>query len=435
VREKGEGPQGGNGHASDAASKEMASFASNSVQLRHYNERVILQALELHKEASKAELARFVQLTPPAISSIVDSLADAGLVRPLGKRFGGKGQPALLFGLDPDGAFTVGIHVGRRSLEAVLVNFSGDVLHYEQADHDFPQPRDVAERGNAIIRDFKKRLGKKVSKLAGLGISAPYFLGSWETELGIDPLTSAAWRDVDLVSLFSAAKGLPVFVENDASAAAAAELAFGHGRKLKDFIHLSVNTMIGGGLIMDGVLQTGPNGNAAAYGPMPVSPSGLSSTPPTKGRFDILLRRASIYVLMRHLKAQGSSVDRVRQLDPLPPDIETAFTEWQDDCADALAQAVITTISVIDVEAVIIDGLLPPKLMRDTVAKIRAALPAMTPAGVVVPSVLDGTIGARGSAIGAAILPRYMLFSPDSGILTRKGSDKKPLMVRLGSNG
>jgi predicted NBD/HSP70 family sugar kinase len=293
----------------------------------------------------------------------------------------------------------------------------------------------VAERGNAVIKAVKKLLGKKSAKLVGLGISAPYFLGSWEAELGVNPQTSAAWRDVDPVTLFTAAKGLPIFVENDASAAAAAELAFGHGRKLKDFVHLSVNTMIGGGLIVDGVLQTDPNGNAAAYGPMPVSASRLSSTPAASGRFDILLRRASIYVLMRHLQAKGSTIDRVRQLDPLPLEAIEAFTEWQDDCADALAQAIISTISVIDVEAVVIDGLLPSDLMQQTVAKIRAALPAMTPTGVVVPSVLDGTIGARGSAIGAAILPRYMLFSPDSGILTRKGSDKKPLMVRLGSHG
>jgi predicted transcriptional regulator len=122
---------GGTNGAETDQGKEFPSRASNSVQLRHYNERVILQALELHKEASKAELARFVQLTPPAISTIVDSLEDAGLVRPLGKCFGGKGQPALLFGLNPDGAFTLGLHVGRRSLEAVLTNFCGDVLHYE----------------------------------------------------------------------------------------------------------------------------------------------------------------------------------------------------------------------------------------------------------------------------------------------------------------
>jgi predicted NBD/HSP70 family sugar kinase len=405
------------------------SMGSNSVQLRHYNERVVLDSLRREGEASKAQLARIARLTPPAISGIVDSLVAAGLVEARGKRFGGKGQPSAMFGIKPDGAFAVGLHLGRRSLDGVLLGFDGETLLFEQFEHDFPDPEEVRQRGNQILRSFRKHLGDKAGKLIGLGISAPYFLGSWEKELGTNPETQGRWRDIDLTSHFDA-QGLPIFVENDASAAAAAELVFGAGKYLKDFVHLSINTMIGGGLVMDGVLQTGPNGNAAAYGPMPVTPSRLTSTPPTQGPFEILLRRASIYVLMRHLAASGSKVVRVRELDPMPADARQPFTEWQDDCAAALAQAIVSTISVIDVEAIVIDGLLPRHLMQETTAKVRAELGRVMPTGVVAPDIIDGTLGARASAIGAAILPLYMLFAPDSAILTRKGTGNKPLMVR-----
>ena len=406
------------------------SMGSNSVQLRHYNERVVLDALRREGEASKAQLARIARLTPPAISGIVDALVAGGFVEARGKRFGGKGQPSAMFGIKPDGAFSVGLHLGRRSLDGVLIGFDGKTLLFEQFEHDFPDPEEVRLKGNEILRTFRKYLGDKANKLIGIGISAPYFLGSWETELGTNPETQGRWRDIDLTSHFAEARGLPLFVENDASAAAAAELVFGAGKYLKDFVHLSINTMIGGGLVMDGVLQTGPNGNAAAYGPMPVTPSRLHSTPPSQGSFEILLRRASIYVLMRHLAASGSKVVRVRELDPMPDDARHPFTEWQDDCIEALAQAIVSTISVIDVEAIVIDGLLPRKLMEETTAKVRVELARVVPTGVVAPEIIDGTLGARASAIGAAILPLYMLFAPDSAILTRKGTGNKPLMVR-----
>jgi predicted NBD/HSP70 family sugar kinase len=288
----------------------------------------------------------------------------------------------------------------------------------------------VQKQGNDLLRRFRAQLGDRSSRIAGIGISAPYFLGSWENELGTRPESQGRWLDVDLMSHFVEAGDLPIYVENDASAAAAAELVFGVGRHLKDFVHLSISTMIGGGLVMDGVLQTGPNGNAAAYGPMPVTPSTLKSTPPSKGPFELLLRRASIYVLLRHLAAAGIHIRRVRDLDPMPPGALLPFTEWQDDCADALAQAIVSTVSVVDVEAIVIDGLLPETLMRQTTEKVRAALRKIIPTGVIAPQIIDGTQGARASAIGAGILPIYMLFSPDSAILTRKGTVNKPLMVR-----
>lgn len=406
------------------------SMGSNSVQLRHYNERVVLDALRREGEASKAHLARIARLTPPAISGIVDSLVAAGLVEARGKRFGGKGQPSAMFGIRADGVFSIGMHIGRRSLDAALLGFDGSVLTFERSEHDFPDPSDVQKQGDGLLRRFRAQLGGRKERLVGIGISAPCFLGSWENELGTRPESQGRWRDVDLMSHFKEAAGLPIYVENDASAAAAAELVFGVGKHLKDFVHLSIRTMIGGGLVMDGVLQTGPNGNAAAYGPMPVTPSTLGSTPPSKGPFELLLRRASIYVLMRHLAAAGVDIRRARDLDPMPEGALQPFTEWQDDCAEALAQAIASTISVIDVEAIVIDGLLPERLMRQTTEKVRRALGRIIPTGVVAPEIVDGTQGARASAIGAAILPIYMLFSPDSAILTRKGAVNKPLMVR-----
>ena len=264
----------------------------------------------------------------------------------------------------------------------------------------------------------------------GIGVSAPYFLGGWEKELGFPPEVSAGWRTVDLTTLFKAALDLPLFVENDASAAAAAELVFGAGRRFRDFVHLSINTMIGGGLISDGVLQTGPNGNAAAFGPMPVTPSRLSSVSRPDGPFEVLLRRASIYGLINHLSSSGIEVRRARDLDPIPLGAAPLVTEWQEDCADAMAQAIISSICVVDVEAVVIGGLLPAPLLASTIDLTTRRFKELLPQGLVAPVIVAGTVGAKASALGAAILPIYLQFAPDSAVLTRKAEGKKPQMIR-----
>lgn len=403
---------------------------SNSVQLRYYNERVVLDAIRRRGSASKADIARHAHLTHPAVAGIIDALMEAGLVEQKGKRFGQKGQPSVMFGLAADGGFSLGLHLGRRTLDAVLIDFSGAVRSTEAHEYDHPEPDAVRRIGGGAINRLSASLGDKAKRLIGVGVSAPYFLGGWEEELGFPAAVSARWREVDLTRFFPEAGALPLFVENDASAAAAAELVYGAGTRYRDFIHLSINTLIGGGLILDGALQTGPNGNAAAFGPMPVTPSRLSSVPKPDGPFEILLRRASIYGLINHLRASGFPVQRVRELDPMPAELRTPFAEWQEDCADALAQGIVSAIAVVDVEAVVIDGLLPRPLLQDTVAKMQRRFAQIAPAGLVAPEIVAGSVGPQASAIGASILPIYALFAPDSGVLTRKGAEKKPSMIR-----
>src|SRR5260370_3845260 len=80
---------------------------SNSVQIRRYNERVVLEALRRLGEASKAELARSANLTPPAVATLGDYLAEVRLVRLEGKRAGQVWQPSTLYAAAPDGACAV----------------------------------------------------------------------------------------------------------------------------------------------------------------------------------------------------------------------------------------------------------------------------------------------------------------------------------------
>ncbi|HTM76539.1 MAG TPA: ROK family protein, partial [Devosia sp.] len=204
---------------------------------------------------------------------------------------------------------------------------------------------------------------------------------------------------------------------------------YGVGKQYPDFLHISLSTFVGGGLVLDGTLQTGPNGNTAAYGPFPVTHSSLSSVPKPAGKFEVLLHRASTYTLMHHLRVNGVAISRVRDLEPMPAEARALVSEWQDDCADALAQAIIGSIALVDLEAVVIDGLLPPPLLQDTVARVRTCFTQMMPPGLIAPTIVTGSLGARASALGASLLPIYSMFGPDTGVLMKKGNDKKPLMV------
>lgn len=404
---------------------------SNAVQIRHYNERVVLEAIRRLGTASKAEIARSAHLTPQAVAGIVDALHKAGYLLKTGKRHGQIGQPSVLYAPNPERAFSIGLHVGRRALQAVLVDLAGDILHQLEHEYPYPMPQEVASLALETISQLEAELtAEQRDRLIGVGVSMPYFLGGWQKELGFPQEMAEAWRGFNFPGFLVSSTSHEVYFENDASAAATAQLVRGQGMEERNFIYLYLGTIIGGGLILGGSLETGPNGNAAAFNTFPVTASTLSSAPSMHGPFEVLQHRASLYVLLRHLRTNGVKIDRIGELAALGDKAQPWLDEWEQDCAAALAQAIIGALSVVDVEAIVIDGILPPAPLGRIVAQTQARLNDWVPSGLMPPLIRKGGLGPDGPAIGAALLPFYAHFAPNNEVLANKfRAEAKPLLT------
>lgn len=391
-----------------------ATSASNAVKFRHHNERLALVALRHMREASKAEVARALDLTPAASGNILDDLECAGYIKQIGKRTGQRGSPSTLYALNAERIFSIGIKIGRRRLEAVMIDITGEERARRAYDYSWPDPVFVSRAGDSALDEFLHEVDRMPStELCGIGIAVPYFLGGWNSELGFPEDLASRWANANIRSLFAAGAGLSVHVENDASAAALAELTFGDGAQLQDFMHISIDTFVGGGLVQKGQLQTGPHGNGAALGPLPVLPSGIAPAPNGGTR---LLHRASVYRLLDHLRRQGTPVDRVSDLENPPPGSAAAIASWVDDCATALAEAIVAIASIVDIRAVVVDSILPNAVHLRLMNEVQLQFSRAVVTGIVPPAIIGGRFGAQASAIGAATLPLSALFDSSSAV-------------------
>ncbi|MBN3813010.1 ROK family transcriptional regulator, partial [Paraburkholderia sp. Ac-20347] len=354
---------------------------SNSANVRRFNERLLLQALRRAGEASKADLARLANLTSTAVGSIITSLIDNGLIEMSGRRLdGGRGQPASLLRLSPRGAFAIGVRLDRTNIETVLVDFAGQMIGRRSHDMLLPQPalaqeivqRDIGELSGLLDKDERRRL-------AGIGVAQPYNLGSWLRELGLPADTFSVWSDVDFAAELGRATGLPVFSENDGNAAAIAEIFYGCGRQRDDFLYLFLGPAIGGGVAIDGDCVRGLTGNAGDFAVMPVPPGNLPSAHKPDGKWDILLSRASLIALRRHLQYCGETVDSRADLEACIARQHPAVEEWLDDCIDALAPALRAALCVLDVPAVVLDADVDAGLIDTLMQRLRVAVAATAP--------------------------------------------------------
>lgn len=392
--------------------------ARNCVRLRRYNERLVLQTLRRAGEASKAELARATRLTATAVGSIIQSLDKASLIQFGERRPEGRGQPATPIRLDTKGAFGIGVRLDRDSIETALVDFGGKILARRMHDRMLPSPAEtLALVRNDIDAVLDVLSPNERSRLAGIGVAQPFDLGSWLDQLALSRAEFSAWDDADFAFELGEATGLPVFSENDGNAAAIAELFYGRGREYDDFVYIFFGPVIGCGIALDGDCLRGVAGNAGDIAVMPVAPSRLESAPKPNGKWDLLLSRASLDSLVRHLRHAGETIETHAEISHFIKTHHPAIEEWVDDCVEALTPAIHSTLCILDAPLAVIDADVDDGLIELLLRRLQSSLKASTPVARRTPQVIRGSFGSDAGAIGAASLPMFFSFSPRTEIL------------------
>ena len=363
-------------------------------------ERLILSLLRRHGPLSKIEAARQTGLSAQTAAALMNRLGSDGLIARLDPTRGRVGQPAVPYALAPEGAFSLGLKIGRRSCDLVLVDFTGALRWRAHRTFAWPTPAVIlAFVKDALPKALDSLEKRQRARLAGLGIATPFELWNWGDQIGAPKGAMDVWRGFDIHAGISALSPLLVTLCNDATSACAAELFFGEGWKRRDFAYFFVGSFIGGGIALDGVLYPGRSGNAGAFGSMPVS------DPARAGATQQLIRRASIYQLESRLRAADIDPSSIWRTPEAWDDFGRHLDAWIEEAAEALAQASVAAVSVIDFEAIVIDGAMPASVRARLAARVADILGALDTQGLTPVSVHEGTIGADARAIGGAALP------------------------------
>jgi predicted NBD/HSP70 family sugar kinase len=397
------------------AAARLRQRGSNQLGMRQFNERVVLQALRAHGNTPKAELARLTGLTAQTIGLITARLdEDHLLVRQAPVR-GRVGQPSVPLGLNPDGAFAIGIKIGRRSADWLLVDFTGRVRERIVLDYPFPDAAFLLPAIEANLHKLLSGLWGLRDRVVGVGVAAPFQLGGWHSMLGLTDSQSKAWNEIDLGARVQEMTELPVSFAKDTSAACVAELLQGKGRDIPSYLYLFLDTFIGGGLVIHSHLHRGQSGNAGAVASLPLRVAAQGEGVPPQ-----LVSQASLWDLEQRFREHGLAPmaaydERALQAPWLP------YTEeWVARAALALAHCIVSGTAFLDLDAVVIDGVVAPSLLQRLLTQTREALKAYNTEGLQgLPRLEAGSIGSDARALGGALLPLHACFAPDRDVFLK----------------
>jgi len=279
---------------------------ADQLLVRKLNTSLILNTLRLHSPISRAELAKQTGLNRSTVSSIVSELMEGQLIQETELQKDRVGRPGMSLELNPNGGAVIGVEIGVDFIQLILTDFIAQPLWQIRVDIPFPTEQDVfLSQVEGFISQAMQIAQSQHLRLLGIGLGVPGLVNIASSELVYAP--NLKWHNVPFRQMWVDKFGLPVFVENEANAAAMGEYYFGAAYEIRDFIFLSVGVGLGGGIMLGGKLFRGSGGFAGEIGHMQVDPQGALCACGRRGCWET--RVSPNAVISKYLSQVSASVD------------------------------------------------------------------------------------------------------------------------------
>ena len=243
-----------------------------STFLRHINQARVLRLLKEQGTLSRAEVARYLGLTRSTVTLITAELIKEKLVAPTGGAFvtQSTGRPGAGLRLNPEGAYFLGAEIAADEIRLVLIDLAGSIIHRETTPHRVKDPEAICHDLVGLVDKAWSRQLKNSDRLRGVGVAVSALL---DTQGRVRKAPTLGWHNFDLKNELLAKFSLPAFAENDANAAALAELSFGGRAGYSDLCVLLLNYGVGAGIISARKIFRGYSGLAGEIGHLCFDPA------------------------------------------------------------------------------------------------------------------------------------------------------------------
>ena len=342
----------------------------NSVGVRSHNERLLLSLLLQNEAITRLEIGERTGLSAQTISVIVRSLEHEGLISRGEAQKSRVGPPTVPLELNPEGAFAVGVGVGHKRTDVVLINFVGNAqFHTTLSDAEMKLDGKRPELLETIRNAVSKLPEQARERLAGIGFGLPQSMSNNRVE------QDASFKT--LQDQFEEQLGIPVFVQNDITAAAGAESIFGVAKPLTNYMYFYLGANLHGRLVLNHQIH---HGNSSVS-------------------FDV-----GMVSLEKELAYRGKPTAPLWERMGQWPDYGEFLDPWEKRLIAQMTRSLEAVNQFVEIDAVILSSYAPQSVCEGICRKLESSLTSV--------KAIASTLTPSPKAIGAASLPfssRFMV--------------------------
>jgi len=383
---------------------------TNLTRAKTHNHRVVLEVIRTRGPIGRTEISEITSLSRQTVQNIVAELESGGIVAMHARKASGRGHPGMKVQLRADHAYSLGFHVDRLSVTAIVCDLLGNIV-WEEGSHLGASTAEAAnEQVLRLAETFRSTNRETAKRLFGVGLAAP---GPFETAggaaQGTDATNFSEFGSAENLARLQQVLGLPVVLQNDASAAALGEHVYGIGRNYNSFAFIQFGMGLGAGFVLNGALYPGSMKNAGEIGHVMIDPDG---PPCTCGGRGCLERYLSLNALCEQLGLEPTDHASVARIEELFAEGNRQVLDWMSDVAPYMRRLINMLEMILDPEAIILGGIVRPEFLT---ALLERAAP--------LPERLDGVrdkedririgrSGATAVALGATAAAVDALYAP-----------------------
>ncbi len=358
-------------------------------------EKRLLWQLRTHGAQPRSTLATMLQISNSAATRLTRALIAHGLIEELPSEAApGRGRPTIPLRISPAGGYAFGLALYAGILEIAVVDYAGGVIALTSEAIDLTDPAGFARHVDRRIHDLTLQHRLLGQRLYGVGFSAPGPALSRDGNRWSIVRNLPGWRNAPLRDIFEQSLQLPVWIENDATAAALAEYYLGGliGRCTTAVVIL-LGHGVGAGIIHEGRLMRGETGSAGEIGMF----------------YPGDLPRPTTLDLIATLRAAGCPVESLANFDAVIGGYEAVIERWLDRAADQLLATINSAIAWFEPGAIRLMSPLPAAIMHSLADRLNRRDIIWgdhrdeSDAGRY--AVRISPLGGAGAALGAALLP------------------------------
>jgi predicted NBD/HSP70 family sugar kinase len=312
----------------------------------------VLALLGTHGPMSRAAIARELGLSPAAVTQVVRRLLERRMVQDVAQGPSNGGRPGQLIGLVGSAGRALGVKVAADHVAIVNARLDGQLLSSETVPFDATQP-EALQRVAELLTARTSTPPPDQPPLLGVGVAVPGIVA--RPEQGTVDADVLGWRDLAVGRHLRGVLGLPVVVENDVNALAVAEVLYGHGREVKDFLVLTIGRGIGLSIVTDGAVYRGGLGGAGEFGHFPIEDDGPACGCGRSGCLEARIGEAGLVGWARERGVLGprqSFPALVAAADAGRPDARELFA----DAGRLLGRAIAGVANVLDPDRIVVLG-------------------------------------------------------------------------------
>lgn len=240
--------------------------------IKDINRALVVDQVRTNGPLSRTEIAKRTKLGLSTVTKIIDDLLAQRIVEELGEGDSSGGRKPINVGLNYDYGYVVGVKIEKERV--ILAATDLRPMPRKTRSLPFPAGSDAPSVAAKIVEGLKELMSGSRQPCLGIGIGVSGLVNKDDGELLHSSLLG--WGRTDFRGFLHERFGLPVFVDNDVNAYTLAELLYGLGREIDNFILVTIGAGVGAGLVLNGGLYRGEYGGAGEIGHMMLFPDGHS---------------------------------------------------------------------------------------------------------------------------------------------------------------